>query len=261
MTTETQSVERVLVALDTLERNFDTLEIATEFAALLQVQLNVLFIEDVNLLKLSELPFAKELDPSSGTLRPLESDRVISALQSNVRILQHRLDEEIQKYRINVSTEVIRGHYLSTAKKMTRERDALVLSYAGVPAPSMKSFAGGKPAASARPRGCVWVVHDESDRDYRCLQLGLSLCQHSGAELVVVASGNADKSTLEDRLRSLTTVPQQSQYTVLAAPDETLLTRTFFTKGCAVMILPRGLDPKKSIGPYLQRIKSPAILV
>ena len=59
----------------------------------------------------------------------------------------------------------------------------------------------------------------------------------------------------------MTTLPHQSKYTVLTEPDEALLARTFSAKGCSVLILPRGLDPKKSIGSSLGRIKSPAILV
>ena len=51
-------INRVLIALDTSTRDNHTLDTAARLAALRNVELITLFIEDLDLLYLAELPFA-----------------------------------------------------------------------------------------------------------------------------------------------------------------------------------------------------------
>lgn len=63
--------DRVLIALDANLRSLDALRLAAELAARLEAELLALFVEDVNLIRLAGLPFAREVDRSSAVERQL----------------------------------------------------------------------------------------------------------------------------------------------------------------------------------------------
>ena len=55
------SIKRILVALDASAANRTALQTAALLASELQAELQALFVEDINLLRLAELPFAREV--------------------------------------------------------------------------------------------------------------------------------------------------------------------------------------------------------
>ncbi len=122
------SIDRILLAIDASLQGEDVLETAVDTAALLKAHLLVLFVEDTNLLRLAELPFAKELDRSSGTTRSLEPGGIRRALQADAQRFRKRLNKASEKRKIRVSMKVVRGHCVSTAMEMAGRGDVVVLS-------------------------------------------------------------------------------------------------------------------------------------
>jgi nucleotide-binding universal stress UspA family protein len=64
-------IRRILVALDASQPSLAALEAAVELATRLKAELLGLFVEDVNLLRLVGLPFAREINLSSAAVRPI----------------------------------------------------------------------------------------------------------------------------------------------------------------------------------------------
>ena len=129
-----QPFDRVLVAVDAPLRGCDNLETAADFAAHLGTDLLALFVEDINLLKLADLPFAQELDRSSGVVRPLDTAMIARALQADAEKLRWRLNEQSRKRSISVSMQIVRGHYVDSAMQLAGESDIVLLSdIAGLP--------------------------------------------------------------------------------------------------------------------------------
>ena len=65
------TIRRILVALDASRHSLAALEAASELAEALKAELVGIFVEDVNLLYLAGLPFAREVRYLSGVDRPL----------------------------------------------------------------------------------------------------------------------------------------------------------------------------------------------
>jgi len=65
-----QETPRILVALDASRNSLTALKAAAEVASLMHADLQAVFVEDVNLLRLAGLPFVHEIGLYSATRRP-----------------------------------------------------------------------------------------------------------------------------------------------------------------------------------------------
>ena len=82
-------IQRILVALDASPHSQAALDAAATLAARVSAELQGLFIEDVNLLRLAELPFAREVGSFTAThrrldARDLERDKQAPALAAHL---------------------------------------------------------------------------------------------------------------------------------------------------------------------------------
>ncbi len=120
------AIRRVLVVLDASTDTYEALEAATTLAARLEAEVMGLFIEDVNLLRLAALPFAREigLGSHSRRLAPEEMER---RLRARARAARTRLAAQARQARIQWSFEVRRGEWRETLETSTLEADLLVL--------------------------------------------------------------------------------------------------------------------------------------
>lgn len=257
-----EKVERILVAIDASMRSYDALEAAVEFATLLQTPLTALFVEDVNLVKLSELPFAKELDRSSGVMRPLDSQSVIRALQLEAQNLQKRLSEESKKRRINLSMKIVRGHYIAAAVEMAGKSDIVFVgdstrlfyerSSRKLDFPNER-----KPGFGHKP---VWVFYDGSAVTRRGLALALHLSKEYGLDLVILTAEGCSEAELRGLLKGVPSAPQGTRYFVSLADAENVAA-TAHRGGCAVLVLPREGGLSRTPDSVFAAIKCPRILV
>lgn len=229
---------RILMAVDASAQSYDALEAAAEFASHLKAHLMALFVEDINLFKLAELPFAKELDRSSGVLRPLNPDNVTRALKADARRFERRLSEESEKRRISVSMRVVRGHYTAAALEIADEGDIVfVHNMAGWSyglTRSMTQFS--RPDFTKQP---VWVFYDGSRETERGLDLGLSLCSKYGSDLRVVVTPNVDNDELISRLTARLQASGRARYRLLSATDKEGLVGAVQASGGSFLVLPR----------------------
>lgn len=223
-------VERVLVAFGGPLRGEDALEAAVELASSLQAPLTALFVEDVNLVRLSELPFARELDRASGAIRPLDPERLGRALASEARKLEERLQRESRKKRISVTMQVVRGHYMTSAVQMARSRD-IVLFDDSIRAP------GGQ-EEGARWRRPVWVVYDGSERARRALSLAANLGETFDMELVVLVPESGDKSDIAD-LQEAVPTERRARIHVVPWSEKQKVLSLARKRGGSVIVLPR----------------------
>ena len=122
------SINRVLVALDTSRRDNHTLDTAARLAALRNVELLTLFIEDQDLLHLAELPFASEIERASGTERKLDSLQMARAMRTEVQRLSRHLETITSQLRLRYSMRVVRGSYMVEAMAAAMETDILFLN-------------------------------------------------------------------------------------------------------------------------------------
>ncbi len=172
-------IRRVVLAIDTVERNTRFVREAFDVASHLEAELEGLFIEDDALLRLSDHSFARRIG-SHGTAHELSR----GDLEREWRVLAgevHRtLAKEAERRRVRMHFAVARG----TVESALRER----LSWGDVVVAAWGGFSPGTRAA-----GPVRVMYDAGKASLRALELGVRLAKSE--ELLVWIIPDSDRAT------------------------------------------------------------------
>jgi K+-sensing histidine kinase KdpD len=122
-----ETVDRILVALDPSLHSRAALEAAAEMAARFGAELQALFVEDVNVRRLSELPFVQEIGLYSGVCRRVESRE----LSRQLRVQASRVRRQFQVVTRHIETrcwfEEVRGRVASTVLAAASDVDVIIL--------------------------------------------------------------------------------------------------------------------------------------
>lgn len=118
---------RILVAVDGSPELGRALEIAAHLAARLRSELYGVFVEDIELLQLARLPFARELAETSATLRGLDHFAMERALRAQGERLRRRIATAAEHGQVPWSFRVVRGEFVEALVAATPEADLLLI--------------------------------------------------------------------------------------------------------------------------------------
>ncbi|MBK6326147.1 MAG: universal stress protein [Chloroflexi bacterium] len=129
-------IQRILVALDASPHSLAALEAAIDLAERLDAELQGLFVEDINLLRLAQLPFARELRyplPGSQKVDTLHMEEQLRGQAAQAQRLFQQLAED---HKIKHSFTVVRGVVASSLLRATLKATCWCWG-----APATRSFA------------------------------------------------------------------------------------------------------------------------
>lgn len=193
MTSKASSArQRVIVAVGSDAPDPLALSAAAQLARSAGAELAALFVEDINLLRLAELPFAFEIGPSSATARRLEVSEVERAFRHRAEELRNALAETASELEVSLTFETARGRPARVLLEAAAENDLVVLAAsslrvsAGLPAATVvcDALRSVMPSKSAR-MGPVAAVLRSAVMVPRVLSTAYGLAQRSGTDLVV----------------------------------------------------------------------------
>ncbi|GJL72608.1 MAG: hypothetical protein NMNS01_18070 [Nitrosomonas sp.] len=124
---KTLSINRILVALDASAVNRSVLQAATTLAVNLDAELNALFIEDINLLRLAELPFAREIVYGSDTGRGINVADMERSMLMQTKRLRELVGTIAKQSRLRIAFDVERGDIASAICHASRQTDLLII--------------------------------------------------------------------------------------------------------------------------------------
>jgi nucleotide-binding universal stress UspA family protein len=124
------AIRRILVGLDASLHSLAALEAASELADALKAELVGIFVEDVNLLRLAGLPFAREVRYLSSVDRPLDSPSMERALRIQAEQARRTLAGVARRRQIRWSFRVVRGQVATELLTAAQEADLLALGRA-----------------------------------------------------------------------------------------------------------------------------------
>lgn len=128
---ETFAIRRILVALDAATASTELLEEAVDIARRMEAEIEGLFVEDANLMRLAELPFAQELTFPSGLLQQLD----LASVERNMRALaahaREALEGRAQELNVRCSFRVVRGPLKNELSAAAETADLVVLNRVG----------------------------------------------------------------------------------------------------------------------------------
>jgi len=123
------SEQRVLVALNTTANHQISLSIASCIARCMDLLLEGVFIEDENLLDMSELPFLREISPTTFLQQPIDPLRMRQSLAARSRMLEDSVQAQAAKSGVRYLYRTWRGR--ASLRSLTTDLNARILCIAG----------------------------------------------------------------------------------------------------------------------------------
>ena len=183
---------RILLALDISPRSRLALAAAVELAVKLDAELAGLFVEDLNLLRLSALPFAREISPFSSVARPIALAQVQRALRREAAEVEQQLAQAAERMRLRWTFQIQRGQIAAELFALAGECDLVVLGKR-----SRSGVRGLGREMAGLPRGLdhdpVLAVFDGSAGAHRALELAAHLAHAGGTHLRLLIPAESDE--------------------------------------------------------------------
>ena len=198
-------IRRILVALDASPHSLAALEAAVDFAARIQAELTGLFVEDVELLRLADSPYAFEILLPSATIVPLERAAMEAKLKAHSEGVKNALAAAAQRARVPWSFRTARGHVASEILAALAEADLLAMATIGSTfgrhfrfgSAALDSAKSALPVlllpAHGRPlKGHLLVLYDGSAAARRQMSFAAGLAS-AGANRITVLLASVDQ--------------------------------------------------------------------
>ncbi len=238
MTAETaaeRAIRRILIALDDSADSLAALEASAELARELEAELLGLYVEDANLIAISEHTFAREIDLLSGELRRLEAQEVERHLRRQAQRARRMLARLAESRGLRWSFLAVRGRVATEILARVGEVDLVLVGATGrslrrAPGSTVRALL----AEAARPvliirRGArvgprIHALHDGSPAGWEALAYAGRLARREGHQLTVLLEapeGAEEGERLEQGVREWLRQRNLDVKIVRLAPGET----------------------------------------
>ena len=208
-------VRRIVVAADSSAHGRAALETAAALGQRLSAQVEGVFVEDIDLVNLSQLPLGREVHPISGRVREFDSETLEAELRHEANQARRVLEKYAGAGRLHYSFRVVRGRVDSEVIAAAGEGDLLILGAAGHssgtssgPGSTAVAAAMGAPRSvmvlrpGARMPERPLVAFDGSDGAELAVDAALGIADTAKRDVTVllVAAAGADEAALRRRL-------------------------------------------------------------
>ncbi len=229
-------VRRILVALDGSPHSQAALEAAANLAALLEAELMGVFVEDVNLLRLAQLPFAQEVRQFTATVEKLELRNLRRQLRLQAAQAQAELERMADLHSLTCSFRVAHGPVSAEVLAAALEADLLALGRASH-ARRTRLGSTAKTAVSQTARtvllmrpgisldGPILAIYDGSPGAKRALDVAAYLAKENG-RLRILFWAPDEETAQRFQAHVAQKLPNKGlivEYRYLHQPDITLL--------------------------------------
>ena len=126
-----QEIRRILVAVDASSQSLAALEMAGELAARFQAELVGIFVEDINLLRIAEFHFAREVGNYSANMHPIDSPLIELQLRARARSVQSAMESLGKRTNLRWSFHTTRGLIPVELLAAGLDVDLIILGKAG----------------------------------------------------------------------------------------------------------------------------------
>jgi nucleotide-binding universal stress UspA family protein len=269
------SIRRVLVALDASPPSETALESAARLAARMEAELLGLFVEDIDLLNLAGLPFARESCLSFALSRRLVTADMERALRARAERARALIEQTAVRRSLRWSFRVVRGRMAEELQLASEQTDLIAF---GLPPPA-RAEAGTTAIASVvsrpilyLPRGATLeppfrAVFGRSAASRRALALAARLAGEEGQGVaVILASGGKNQAReLEEQAAQMLREGHAALLRVdrLESPSTPGLLRAAGVARLGTLVLPADLDwmAHDALEEFLNKMHKAVLLV
>ncbi len=120
-------ISRILVAIDASAANRDILQAGIALANRFNARLNALFVEDIDLFHVAELPFVREFVYGAPAGRSINVAGMEQSMQTQTARLRKLVEAVAQQNKIEITFDVLRGNVASALCDASKQTDLLVI--------------------------------------------------------------------------------------------------------------------------------------
>jgi hypothetical protein len=191
------TIERVVVALDAVSENRAAIEAAARLAARWKARLHGVFVEDEDLLRFADLPFARQVSLGAGveTLTLQQAERQLRVFAERAR---HEMSAAARRHGVEASFEIVRG--ASEGGVVAASTDFVVVGSLTRPIGGhfrveSRWWSAVQPASASfllthrdwDPQGSIVVLlHNRGPAAERLLDAAAHFAEHHGGRLAVI---------------------------------------------------------------------------
>lgn len=263
------TIRRILVALDASADSLAALEAAGDLAAALHAELQGLFVEDLNLVRLTGLPFSTEIDLLSGEPRRLAAEDVERHLKRQAERARRSLERVAKRVRVRWTFRTVRGRV--GAELLATETDLITVGARGhSPRRGPGSTAEEVLARAAAPvlllrRGArlgpaVYALHDGTPAAGTGIAIAAEIARRHGSAVTVLAGG-ADEDVQRRLREELAERGVLARVEPLPSREPRELADLLRRRGCGLLVVPRTPGRATEPGDLARRLPCPVLVV
>lgn len=268
-------ITRILVAVDASPSSLAALDAAAELAASLRAELVGLYVEDINLLRLADSPFAREVGLFSGSIRELDAQRLERQLRAQANRVRRRLSRLAERSQIRWSFRVARGAIDTELLSAASDVDLVILGRIGWSrgrrlGSTAQAIASQtpRPALIHAPRAAlkpaILVIYDGSEVARRALTTATDLVQvqRGFLSVAIVAADHENARNLQIEVAMwLRSRDMQSRYRWLFDVNNETVKQLMEAEGECMLVLPGSMLAEESLVTLLHGLKCPVMVV
>jgi len=246
-------VSRIVVALDASPHSQAALDAAARLAARMHAELIGVYVEDIDLLHLSGLPFARELSAFSHAARAVDTPSMERTLRAEASRIRKRLELAAERAMIRWSFHVSRGAVARELLSATHADDLLIVGKAS--ASRARRLRTGRTARTvvlqsrcsvvviqqgADLKGATLVVFDGSESTRRALRQAGMLASDNHQEVVILLPARDAKRAEALRDQARVVVEQAdfpARYIRSTDADASAIVAAVQHEGCRTLLL------------------------
>jgi nucleotide-binding universal stress UspA family protein len=274
---EEKPIRRILIALDASLHSLAALQAATELASHLDAEIVCIFVEDINLLRIGELPFSRQISFYSGTSRQLGRQQIEEELRAQANRARQALSLQARQAGLRTTFRVIRGIVPEEILQASEEADLIVMGKAGwshrrrVGSTTRFIISQGSRQTLVLQYGArlgltVGVIYDGSEASQKALAAARSLLNQRNGYLnvIVVADDNQSARRFQSEVTHwLEQKMLTARYRWLVGPHRQYLASLVKSEQLGALILPADGErfSPEDIEALIEKLEIPVLLV
>ncbi|MDF1515381.1 MAG: universal stress protein [Anaerolineae bacterium] len=273
-------IRRIVVALDASPHSYAALEAAVRLASLFKADLLGLYVEDINVLRLAELPFVREVGAFSTTTRRVQKKDLERQFRMRTLEISDRIAALASQQGVQQTFRVSRGKVLPEILEVSSDADVLIVGKTGWSQIKCRRWGSTARAiyADETPRlvmllqngtelaGPIMLVYDGSPLAQKALEVAAVLHEKRHGPLHVLVLVNGEKRA-PDLLAEVASMLQdfgtEGHYQTLVESNIPKLARVIQSATFGTLILPDKVKllQDDALLTLLEEIDIPILLV
>jgi nucleotide-binding universal stress UspA family protein len=272
-------IRRILVAVDASPHSLAALETAAELAGKLEAELLGLFVEDINLVRVTGLALTREVASFSATIRKLDGLQLERQLKAQAASIRHAMELAASRAKVPWSFRAVRGVVASAVVGAASEADLILLGRSGRSSQHWRRVGSTAQAVISQGRSLtliveqgrllqapVTLIYDGSRLALKAVNLATSLAEFKSKMLSTLILADDVKSAEEHRaeLQNLSELDDLSMsYQVVLRPTLGRLIQTVQMASEGPLVVPcvEPLFQGDALHKVVRELRNPILLV